>query len=141
MPARTATPFRHIPNLPKLPEGADRAIVQQFRAIQNDLESLRGRPASATPVSSAKNVTATLGGLLLISPPADGMLVGLPQGRPELQGQTIKIAVVGGFLSPGATVSIIGNRGTINGQATLPLNSYRLVELTCVGELGWWYST
>lgn len=141
MPARTATPFRHIPTLPKLPEGADRAIVQQFRAVQNDLDSLRGRPSSASPVISAKNVTAAVGGLLLIAPPVDGMLVGLPQGRAELQNQVIKIAVVGGFLSPGATLSIIGNRGTINGQATLPLNSCRLVELTCVGELGWWYST
>jgi hypothetical protein len=133
--------FRHRPALEGLPKGAERQIVEQFREVQNDLDSLRRPPAPAPPVFSGPNVMAQMGQLLRLEPGAGGILVTLPQGSPENITQRIHIALVGGILSPGVAVSIVGRKGTINGQQVLYLTSYRLVELVSCGDRGWFYST
>jgi hypothetical protein len=128
--------FRFKASLPDLPRGAERALIEQFRAIQSDLDDVRGPLASATPVVSA-DCTVKVGQFLMIAPPAAGMLVGIPAGNAQNISRSLRIAVVGGTLSPGAAVTIIGGQGTINGQAVLYLNSFRLVELVSCGALGW----
>lgn len=137
-----ARAFRHRPALAALPEGAGRDLIDQFKAVEHDLDELRARTgrASATPVLTVASVAAKIGELMLLAPPATGTLVTLPQGSPENLTKRITIAVVGGILSPGVSVSIVGRRGTINGQQTLNLNSHRLVELVSVGAPGWFYS-
>lgn len=132
--------FRYKPALPDLPKGAERAIIEQFRAVQTDLDAIRGAASSTTEIVS-KDTIVRVGQLLLIAPPAAGMRVGVPPATAQNISQSVRIALVGGTLSPGATVSIIGGKGTINGQQTLNLNSHRLVELVSVGESGWFYST
>lgn len=117
-----------------------RSVIDQFRAVQNDLDQVRGSVSSSTPFVG-RQVTATIGGLLLLAPPSTGVLVGIPPATALNITKRLQIAVVGGFLSPGATVSIIGGKGTINGAATLSLASYRLVELVSCGPVGWFYST
>lgn len=134
--------FRHRPALEGLPKGAERQIIDQFKAIQNDLDALRGSGDPADPVyDGAGPITAVVGKLLLLSPPASGVLVMVPAGTPENITRRVFIAVIGGILSPGATVSIVGRKGTINGQQVLNLNSYRLVELVSCGPPGWFHST
>jgi hypothetical protein len=132
--------FRFKPALAKLPEGAERPIVEQFRSIQNDLDAVRGRQVSVTPILSVAQYAPRIGELVLLSPPTAGTLIALPQGSPQNVAATIRIAVVGGVLSPGVTVAIVGRKGTINGQQTLNLNSHRLVELVSCGAPGWFYS-
>lgn len=136
-----AKPFKHRPALSGLPKDAERDLIDQFKAIENDLAELRARDASvsaaATPVLAVASVAAKVGELLLLAPPAGGTLVTLPQGSPENITKRITLAVVGGHLSPGAVVSIVGRKGTINGQQTLTLNSIRLVELVSIGDGGW----
>ncbi len=132
--------FRHAPALPDLPKGSERAIIAQFKAIQNDLDEIRGFERATTEVV-ATDCLVRVGQLLLIAPPAAGMRVGIPPATAQNLSQSLRIAVVGGILSPGATVSIVGGRGTVNGAATLALNSFRLVELVSCGEAGWFYST
>jgi hypothetical protein len=133
--------FRYRPALSDLPKGAERSLVAQFKAIENDLNGIRGVDANSPPVLSGPAYACHVGELVRISPPASGMLLTIPPGRPENISQTIRIAVIGGILSPGATVSIVGGQGTINGAATLALNSFRLVELISCGEPGWFFST
>lgn len=132
--------FRHKPALAKLPEGAERPIIEQFRSVQSDLDAVRGRRVSVTPILSVPRYAPRIGELVLLSPPTGGTLVVLPQGSPDNVTTSIRIAVVGGILSPGVTVSIVGRKGTINGQQTLNLNSHRLVELVSCGAPGWFYS-
>jgi hypothetical protein len=133
--------FRYRPALAELPKGAERSLVAQFKAIENDLNSIRGVDANSPPVITGAAYACHVGELVRISPPATGQLLTIPPGRAENISQTIRIAVVGGVLSPGATVSIVGGEGTINGQAALFLNSFRLVELVSCGEPGWFFST
>ena len=137
----TAQRFRHAPALSDLPKGAERAIIAQFRSVQNDLDQIRGVQPNALGVMTVPSYQAHVGELVLLSPPAGGTLITIPPSSSDNIGQTIRIAVVRGFLSPGATVSIIGRQGTINGQQTLPLASFRLVELVSCGEAGWFFST
>lgn len=137
----TARAFRHRPALAALPKGAERDIIDQFKAIEHNLDELRGRPTSSTPVLSVPNYAPKLGELVLLAPPAGGTLIVLPQGGPENVTKSIRLAVVGGILSPGVSVSIVGRKGTINGQQTLSLNSHRLVELVSCGAPGWFCST
>lgn len=133
--------FKHHPALADLPKGAERAIIAQFRSIENDLNSVRGVQTNVTPVLTVATYAAKPGELVLLTPPDGGTLVTIPEGSPENITQSIRIAVIGGTLSPGATVSIIGRKGTINGQETLALNSPRLVELVSCGRPGWFFST
>lgn len=133
------TAFRFKSSLVGLKEEQQRPFLEQFKAIQNDLDANRPRPSSVP--FTGRSTTAQVGGLLLLSPPESGVLVGIPPGTPENITKTLRIAVVGGVLSPGATVSIVGGKGTINGQQTLILASFRLVELVSCGPLGWFYST
>lgn len=135
-----AQAFRYAPSLPDLPKGAERSIIAQFKAVQNDLDEIRGAAATTTEIVS-RDCLVRVGQLLLIAPPAAGMLVGIPPATAQNISRSLRIAVVGGTLSPGATVSIVGGQGTINGLDTLPLNSFRLVELVSCGESGWFCST
>lgn len=135
-----AVAFRFKANLPDLPKGAERALIEQFRAIQTDLDDIRGPAASVTPIVATR-YSARVGELVLLAPPAAGQLVTIPAGNASNLGRALRIAVVAGLLSPGVTVSIVGGQGTINGLSVLNLNSYRLVELISVGPLGWWYSS
>lgn len=129
--------FRFKANLADLPKGAERALIEQFRAIQTSLEDIRGPRSSSTEVKT-RDCIAQVGQLLLVAPPVTtGMKIGLPPGTAQNIDQRLRIAVVAGTLSPGATVSIIGGQGTINGQAFLYLNTYRLVELVSCGPIGW----
>jgi hypothetical protein len=132
--------FRHKPALAKPPEGAGRDIIEQFRSVEQNLDELRGSSLSVSPVLTQSSVAARTGQLLLIAPPSGGTLITIPQGSPQNITQRILIAVVGGVLSPGVTVAIVGRKGTINGQRTLNLNSHRLVELVSCGPPGWFYS-
>lgn len=118
-----------------------RDICAQFKAIQNDLEQLRGQPPRASGIQAGRNVAAGIGELVLLSPPAAGQLVTIPAGAPELVNRTIRLAVVAGVLSPGVSVSVLGNAGTLNGADTLAITTLRLVELVCVGAKGWFFST
>lgn len=136
----TAPRFRYRPALADLPKGAERSLIAQFKAIENDLSAVRGVQANSPPVLTTP-YAAHVGELVRIAPPAAGQLITIPPGSPENIGQTIRIAVVGGLLSPGATVSIVGAVGTINGQQTLNLNSFRLIELVSCGAPGWFFST
>lgn len=137
----TAQAFRYAPSLPELPKGAERSIIAQFRSIQNDLDSLRGTPKNAAPVFGGRSYSAKIGDFVMLEPPAEGTLVMIPQGNADNQTARIVLVLVGGSLSPGVTVSIVGRRGTINGQQTLNMNSPRLVELVSVGERGWFFSS
>jgi hypothetical protein len=128
--------FRTKQSLPELPKGAERAIVEQFRSIQADLDDIRGPQRSTTAVT-ASDCLVRVGELLLAAPPAGGMNIGIPPATQQNISRTLRIAVVGGVLSPGATVSIIGGKGTINGTPTLTLTSRGMTELTSVGDSGW----
>jgi hypothetical protein len=132
--------FKHHPALADLPKGAERALVAQFRSIENDFATVRGTQKNVTPVLTQRAYAAKAGELVLLTPPVGGTLVTIPAASPENITQSIRIAVVGGTLSPGATVSIVGAQGTINGQQTLTLASHRLVELVSCGAPGWFYS-
>lgn len=123
-------------------KAAARGIVEQFKEIQRDLDELRAPTGAVTPsLSSSKTVAARVGQLVLLEPPADGVLVTIPQGNADNITKRITIAVIGGTLTPGVSVSIVGRRGTINGQQVLNINSYRLVELVSCGAPGWFFST
>lgn len=128
--------FRAKQSLPELPKGSERALVEQFRSIQADLDDIRG-PQRSTSAVIAADCLARVGELLLAAPPASGMNIGIPPSTQQNISRTLRIAVVGGSLSPGATVSIIGGKGTINGAATLTLASRGMTELTSVGDSGW----
>jgi hypothetical protein len=132
-----ARAFRHRPALSDLPKGAERELIEQFRDIETNLDDLRGPGVSATPVLRVRSYAPKLGELVLLEPPPEGTLVMIPQGAPENITKSIRIAVVGGTLSPGVTVSIVGRKGTINGQQTLNLTSLCLAELVSVGARGW----
>lgn len=136
-----APPFRYRPALADLPKGSERGLIAQFKSIENDLNSVRGVQRNATPVLTVATYTAKPGELVLLTPPAGGTLVMIPPGSPDNITQSIRIAVVGGTLSPGVSVSIVGRKGTINGQQTLNLNAPRLVELISCGVPGWFFST
>lgn len=136
-----AQAFRYKPSLAELPKGAERDIIAQFRAVQNDLDNLRGVARNSVPVFGQPSYSAKVGDFVLLEPPAGGTLVMIPQGNADNTTARIVLVVVGGILSPGVTVAIVGRKGTINGQQTLNLNSPRLVELVCAGERGWFYST
>jgi microcystin-dependent protein len=131
-----ARPFRHSPALPELPSGAARELIEQFRAVETNLDALR-EERSITPVLRVRSHAAKLGELVLLEPPPDGTLLVLPAGGPENIGKTILVAVVGGVLSPGVTVSIVGRKGVINGAATMAIASMCLVEFVCCGARGW----
>lgn len=133
--------FRYRPALADLPKGAERALIAQFKAIENDINGVRGVEANSPPVIEAAVYACHVGELVRLSPPAAGQQVTIPAGSAINISQSIRIAVVGGLLSPGVTVSIVGAKGTINGQQALFLNHYRLVELVSCGELGWFCST
>lgn len=134
-------PFVHRPVLEGLPKGTGRDIIEQFRSIQENLNDIRGVSDSFPPISNARTIAARVGELVRLNPGPDGQLVTIPQGTSENTGKSLRIAVVGGLLTPGVAVSIVGKKGTINGQDVLNLNSYRLVELVSCGEVGWFYST
>lgn len=136
-----AARFRFHASLPGLPSGSERPIIAQFRALQTNVDEAQGVERNTPPVFEGASVQARVGQLLRVAPPAGGTLIMIPPGSPTNITQSIWIAVVGGILSPGATVSIVGRKGTINGQQTLPLNTYRLVELKSCGEPGWFYCT
>jgi hypothetical protein len=128
--------FRHKSSLPELPKGAERALIEQFRAIEVNLTDLRG-PFPATTAVLARDCDVRVGELLLIAPPAGGMLVGIPPGNSSNLSKSVRIAVVGGILSPGATVSVVGSQGTINGAATLSLTTLGITEITSTGDGNW----
>lgn len=136
-----AQSFRHAPYLPELPKGAERAIVAQFKSIQSDLDNIRGVAKNSVPVLTQRSYNAKIGDFVMLEPPADGTLVMIPAGNADNITQRIVLVVVGGALSPGVTVSIVGRKGTINGQQTVSLNSHRLVELVSCGDRGWFFST
>lgn len=137
----TAPAFRFKQALSDLPPGAQRGLLEQFKALQNDLDGVRGPPKSATPIISAPTYNARVGELVMLAPPAAGQFVTIPPGTAQNITQRLSLAVVGGLLSPGVTVSIVGGRGTINGAAALFLNSFRIVELVSCGPVGWFFST
>lgn len=137
MPAQR---FRHKVSLPELPKGAERGIIEQFRRLENDLDEVRGAGKNAVFVLGKESYQAKLEDFAVIEAPAGGTLVTIPQGNADNITKVIRIALVGGILSPGVTVSIVGRKGTINGQDFLTLASPRLVELFSVGERGWFYS-
>lgn len=129
--------FRFKASLSDLPKGAERALIEQFRSIQSDLDDIRGPLSSSTEVKT-KDCVAQIGQLLLVAPAVGKLMkIGLPPGTAQNIDRRLRIAVVAGTLSPGAAVSIIGGQGTINGQEILYLNSYRLVELVSCGPIGW----
>lgn len=136
-----ATPFRHAPALAELPKGAERSIIAQFKAVENDLNGIRGVAKNAVPVLTAPSYAAKIGDFVMLEPPSTGTLVMIPQGNADNITSRIVLVVVGGNLSPGVTVSIVGRKGTINGQQTVSINSYRLVELVSCGDRGWFYSS
>ncbi len=136
-----AQSFRHAPALADLPKGAERSIIAQFRSVENDLDAIRGTAKNSVPVLTQPTYAAKIGDFVLLEPPATGTLVMLPQGNADNITQRIVLVVVGGALSPGVTVSIVGRKGTINGQQTVSLNSHRLVELVSAGDRGWFFST
>jgi hypothetical protein len=84
-----------------------------------------------------------VGELVLLAPQSATVkqFVTIPAGSAQNITQRLSLAVVGGLLSPGVAVSIVGSKGTINGAVTLNLNSFRLVELVSCGPLGWFFST
>lgn len=133
--------FRYAPSLPELPKGAERAIVALFKAVQNDLDNIRGTAKNSVPVLTQPSYNAKIGDFVMLEPPTAGTLVMIPQGNADNITQRIVLVVVGGVLSPGVTVSIVGRKGTINGQQTVSLNSHRLVELVSCGDRGWFFST
>jgi len=131
-----ARPFRHRPALSDLPKGAERELIEQFRDIESNLDELRSS-GSATPMLRVRTYAPKLGELVLLEPPPEGTLLMLPAGSPENISKTILVAVVGGVLSPGVTVSIVGRKGVINGAATMTLGSLCLVEFVSCGARGW----
>lgn len=133
----SGTRYRARPALPGLPKGAEREIIAQFRAIEHALDEVQGIERNATPVLNVLSYQAKAGELVLLEGRAGGTLVTIPPGSSFNIEQTIRVALVGGVLSPGVTISIVGRVGTIDGAATFTLASRMLVELTSVGERGW----
>ncbi len=131
------TRFKFRKNLPELPKGAERAIVEQFQAIEAAINEVQGVQRNATPVLNVPTYMAKPGELVLLEGNAGGTLLTIPPGSPFNIEQTIRVALVRGVLSPGVTISIVGRKGTINGAATLVMTTRGIVELTSVGENGW----
>jgi hypothetical protein len=133
-----ATRFKFRKSLPELPKGAERAIVEQFQAVEAAINEVQGpQQRNATPVLNVAQYAAHAGELVLLEGNAGGTLVTIPAGSPQNIEQSIRIALVGGVLSPGVSVGIIGRKGTINGANTLVLAARGIVTLTSVGERGW----
>lgn len=133
----TATRFRHQTALPELPKGAERAIIEQFRAVEQALDKVQGVERNATAVLNVASYMAKPGELVLLEGRAGGTLITIPPGSTQNIEQSIRVALVGGVLSPGVTIAIIGRKGTIDGAATFVMTERMLVELTSVGERGW----
>ncbi len=133
----SGTRFRSRPALPDLPKGAERAIIEQFRAVEAALDEVQGIERSSRPVIQAPSYQARAGELVLIEGRTGGTLVTIPAGSSANVEQKIRVALVGGVLSPGVTIAIVGRIGTINGVATLTMTARGIVELTSVGERGW----
>lgn len=133
----SGTRFRHQPALPELPKGAERAIIEQFRAVEQALDVAQGVQRNATPVMNTASYFAKPGELVLLEGRAGGTLITIPPGSSQNIEQSIRVALVGGVLSPGVTIAIIGRKGTINGSATLVMTTRGIAELTSVGDRGW----
>lgn len=133
----SGTPFKARAALGDLPKGAERAIIEQFRAIEASLNRVQVVQRNATPVLNVPAYMAKPGELVLLEGNATGTLVTLPPGSPQNIEQTIRVALVGGVLSPGVTIAIVGRKGTIDGTPTKTMTTRSIVELTSVGERGW----
>jgi len=133
----TDTRFRAPASLPNLPEGSERVIIEAFRGIQQTLDTLQVVQRNSRPVVQAAAYQARAGELVLIEGRTGGTLVTIPQGSSANVEQKIRIALIGGVLSPGVTIAIVQRMGTINGNATLTLTTRGIVELTSVGDRGW----
>ncbi len=134
MPVR----FKFRKSLPELPKGAERQIVEQFQAVEAAINELQGpQQRNATAVLNVAQYAAHAGELVLLEGNAGGTLVTIPQGSPQNIEQSIRVALVGGLLSPGISIGIIGRKGTINGVNTLTMTARGIVELTSVGDRGW----
>jgi hypothetical protein len=133
----SGTPFRARAALSDLPKGAERAIIEQFRQVQSVLDTLQGVERNATPVLNTPGYLAKPGELVLVEGIAGGTLVTIPAGSSANIEQTIRVALVGGVLSPGVTIAIVGRQGTISGAQTVTMTSLGMVELTSVGSRGW----
>lgn len=133
----SGTPFRAPAALAELPKGAERAIIDKFRQIEAALTGVQVVQRNATAVMNVPAYMAKPGELVLLEGNATGTLVTIPPGSSANVEQTIRIALVGGVLSPGVTIAIIGRKGTIDGAATFVMTQRMLVELTSVGERGW----
>lgn len=133
----SGTRFRARANLPELPKGAERALIESFRQIEASLADVQVIQRNATAVLNVAGYLAKPGELLLLEGRAGGTLVTIPPGSPQNVEQRIRVGLVRGVLSPGVTIAIIGRRGTINGAQTVTMTTRGLVELTSVGEDGW----
>lgn len=132
------TRFTFRKSLPELPKGAERSIIEQFQAVESALNELQGvQKRNATPVLNVAQYAAHAGELVLLEGNAGGTLVTIPQGSPQNIEQSIRIALVGGVLSPGVSIGILGRKGTINGANTLVMTARGIVTLTSIGERGW----
>lgn len=133
----SGTRFRARASFPELPKGAERSIIEQFRQVEHALTAVQVVQRNATQVLNVASYMAKPGELVLLEGNALGTLVTIPPGSSANVEQTIRVALVGGALSPGVTIAIIGRKGTIDGAATFVMTSRMLVELTSVGERGW----
>jgi hypothetical protein len=132
------TRFKFRKTLPELPKGAERAIVEQFQAVEAAINAVQGpQQRNATAVLNVAQYAAHAGELVLLEGNANGTLVTIPQGSSQNIEQSIRIALVGGVLSPGVSIGILGRKGTINGADTLAMTARGIVTLTSVGERGW----
>lgn len=132
------TRFKFRKNLPELPKGAERAIVEQFQAVEAAINAVQGpQQRNATAVLNVAQYAAHAGELVLLEGNANGTLVTIPQGSSQNIEQSIRIALVGGVLTPGVSIGILGRKGTINGADTLAMTARGIVTLTSVGERGW----
>ena len=132
-----ATRFKFRKALPELPKGAERALIEQFQAVEAALTEIQGVQRNATPVLNVPAYMAKAGELVLLEGRAGGTLVTIPAGSSFNVEQTIRIGLVRGVLTPGVTIAIVGRAGTINGAQTVTMTARGLVELTSVGTDGW----
>jgi hypothetical protein len=129
-------PFVPKASLPDLPKGAERAIIEQFRAVATEIRTLNAPAEVVTPLIRT-DYTSKAGELVRACPPATSMRILLPPGSEQNDSESVRVAVESVAAGGTVTVSVVGDDQPINGAATLVISTVGLTEFVSLGVSGW----
>jgi hypothetical protein len=123
-------------SIPKLEKEAERAILEQFRAIAAALTALEAPSQVVTPLKFGDYV-AHVGELVRAVPPAAGMRVLLPAGSEQNDSESVRVAIESVASGGSVTVAVAGATQLINGATTIVIPTVGLTEFVSLGKSGW----